>query len=152
MSRSVQIEPEEVGQKTMITGAINLQVALEFLVAIFGFTAGSVVIVSSLGHDAGAWPIRDNEAAVGALGIGLGLADHPARSRPRVGLIPESVKQALRLSAGGKVGLGLFHQGFAAVLENIVGGNAKGVIQAESLADCIHPGHAITSVAADMEV
>ena len=78
MGGRVQIEPEEVGQEAMIAGAVDLQVALEFLVAVFGFAAGGVVIVSGLGHDAGAGAIADDEASVGALGVGLGLDDDPA--------------------------------------------------------------------------
>src|SRR5262249_25690643 len=149
---SVQIEPKEVGEETMIAGAVDLQIALEFFVAVFGFAACGVVIVSGGEHDAGTGAIADNEASVGALSVSLGLDDHPACRRPSAGAIPEGIEQTLWLPGGCKVGLGLFEQRFAEFFENAVGSYAKGVIDTEPLANAIHPRHAITSIAANVDV
>jgi hypothetical protein len=51
---SVQIEPKEVAHEAVIAGAVDLQTALEFLVAILAFAALGVVVIGGAGNDVAA--------------------------------------------------------------------------------------------------
>ena len=49
MGLGMQIETKEIGHEAVVAGAVHVQTALEFLVAIFGFTTHGVIIVGRLG-------------------------------------------------------------------------------------------------------
>src|SRR5689334_11585828 len=101
----------------MIAGAVDLQAALEFLVAVLAFAPLGVVVVGSAGNDLSARTIGDDEAAIGALRVGLGLDDDPAGMLPGAGLIPEGIEQALRRLGLVEPSHGLGHQGFRGFLQ-----------------------------------
>src|SRR5260370_31554761 len=139
----MQIEAEEIGHEAMIAGAVDRQTALEFLVAVLAFAALGVVVVGSLGDDAGTGPVGDDETAIGPLGVGLGLDDDPAGTIPRTGLIPEGVAESLRRFRLGVSVLGFSEQFLAFAFEHGIAGDAKEVLDAEPLADGIQPRHTI---------
>src|SRR5579871_700362 len=148
-SQRVEVQAEEVGQETMVTGAIHRQVALEFLVAVLALAPSGIVVVGRLRQYERPRSIGDDKAAVGPLGVGFGLDHHPARQRPGAGLVPEGREQTLGLPAGLIRPDRLGQHGITAPLEDAVGRQAKGVIEVETLADGVHPGDAVAGVAAD---
>ena len=96
VGRRVQVEPEQVGEVAMVAEAIGLQGHLEFLVAVLALAAVGVGIVGGSGQHSGAGSVGDHGPAIGALGMGLALDDHPTLDGPRLGLIPEGGKAARR--------------------------------------------------------
>ena len=106
----------------MIAGAVDVQVALEFFVAILAFAALGVVVIGGAGNDLSTRTIRDDETAIGALGIRLRLDDDPACMLPSAGFIPEGIEQTLRRFRFLEPAHGLCHQGFAGLLQLFVGG------------------------------
>src|SRR5262249_40213014 len=120
--------------------------------AIFRFAACGVIFVGGQRYDASAGTIGDNKASVGSLGVGLGLDNHPAWCRPSASAIPESVEEPLRFFGRFELRDSLIDQGFADSLEDRVGADAEGVIEAEALAHRVHPRHAAAGIAANMDV
>ncbi len=95
--------------------------------------------------------IGHEEAAVGPLGVGLGLDDHPAGAVPGARLVPEAVEQALRLARLVVAAHGLREQRVAGGLDFPVAGQPEQVLDAELLADGDHARHTVASVAANLE-
>jgi hypothetical protein len=88
-------QAELVGPPQMATGAIGEQAELTFLDPVLHLAPGTVHrfverlrLVAEIGH---------HEARIGALGIVLGLGDHPAVARPGTGAVGELAEEALRL-------------------------------------------------------
>jgi hypothetical protein len=63
----MQIKPKEIGQEAMIAGAVDLQTALEFLVAILAFATLGIVAVGGARNHQSARTIGDDETAIGPL-------------------------------------------------------------------------------------
>ena len=152
IGRDVQIQTKEIGEVAMIAQPIRFEPIFEFFISVLAFASIGVVVVSGLWQDAGAGPIGDHRSAVRPLGIGFALDDHPALRRPRLGLIPESTEEPLWLASYFEPFYGCIQRAFAQSFQPGVHPQADRVMQAESLADIIHPWYAESAVTAEVEL
>jgi hypothetical protein len=123
----------------VVTEPVAGQAALKLLVAVLTLATLDVVVVRRLRVQRRPGPVGHRKPAVRAVRVGFRLDDHLPRVRPGPGLIPEPVKQALRLAGLLVLGDRLGQQPVTPFPQHGVAGQAEGVDQPQPLADVVHP-------------
>ena len=92
----VKLQAEVVGNEAMTTEPIAREAVLEFFVTVFALPPFGIMVIASLRKNGRALAIGDDEPAVGAYAITLGLGDHPPGVLPRSCPVQELIEQASR--------------------------------------------------------
>src|SRR5271157_3134605 len=145
----VQQQAKGVSQKTVAAQAIGAKAILEFFDAVLALPA-IVVEGEDLGSTAGA--VSNQEEQVGSDGGVLGLVADAALMRPAAGAVAEAGKAALRELRAAIAPLQLFLPRFGALLEDAVGGDADGILDAEELTELVEKWESETGIAAQLDL
>src|SRR5580704_14439167 len=94
----VQVEPEEIGEITVVAQPICLETALQFFVPILAFTAIRILLIGGGRHHFRSGPIAHDGAAIGALRVDLAFHRYPTFPRPGCRPIPKGTEQSLVLT------------------------------------------------------
>ena len=88
VGQTVQKYPKTIGHVTVIAQPVGTEFTLQFLVAIFAFSAFGVLLVNALRQHAGT-------RTIGALQVDRALDDDPPRRRPRAGPVVKAREELL---------------------------------------------------------
>ena len=148
VSEAVQEQAEGVGQEAVTAQAVGAEAVLELLDAVLTLAA---IIVESEDLRGATGAVGHQEAQIGSGGGVFGLVADAAMARPTAGAMAEAGKAALRELGAAIAPLQLFLPRFGALLEDTVGGNADGILDAEELAELVQERQSKTGIAAQLD-
>ena len=139
VGQTVQKYPKTIGHVTVIAQPVGTEFTLQFLVAIFAFSAFGVLLVNALRQHAGT-------RTIGALQVDRALDDDPPRRRPRAGPVVKAREEPLGFARPFELFACLLQEFFAFPFQDVVHTDPNRKLDVQTLAQFVHPRLRVTEI------